>query len=63
MRDKQTIEVALEAAETGHMVYSTLHTMMLPRRWKESSACFRWKSRTRFAGAWRNLSATLSRKD
>src|SRR6202522_2017609 len=27
MRDKQTIEVALEAAETGHMVYSTLHTI------------------------------------
>src|ERR1700691_2452499 len=27
MRDKETIEVALEAAETGHMVYSTLHTI------------------------------------
>ena len=27
MGDKQTIEVALEAAETGHMVYSTLHTI------------------------------------
>jgi twitching motility protein PilT len=27
MRDKETIEVALEAAETGHMVFSTLHTI------------------------------------
>ncbi|MFZ3216122.1 MAG: PilT/PilU family type 4a pilus ATPase [Candidatus Acidiferrales bacterium] len=27
MRDRETIEVALEAAETGHMVYSTLHTI------------------------------------
>ena len=27
MRDKETIEVALEAAEIGHMVYSTLHTI------------------------------------
>jgi twitching motility protein PilT len=26
MRDKETIEVALEAAETGHLVLSTLHT-------------------------------------
>jgi len=27
MRDKETIEVALEAAETGHLVMSTLHTI------------------------------------
>jgi twitching motility protein PilT len=26
MRDKETIEVALEAADTGHLVFSTLHT-------------------------------------
>ena len=26
MRDQETIEVALEAAETGHLVFSTLHT-------------------------------------
>jgi len=26
MRDRETIEVALEAAETGHVVFSTLHT-------------------------------------
>ena len=26
MRDRETMEVALEAAETGHLVFSTLHT-------------------------------------
>ncbi len=27
MRDKETIEIAMEAAETGHLVLSTLHTI------------------------------------
>jgi twitching motility protein PilT len=27
MRDKETIELALHAADTGHLVFSTLHTM------------------------------------
>jgi twitching motility protein PilT len=27
MRDKETIEIAMEAAETGHLVLSTLHTV------------------------------------
>jgi len=27
MRDRETIEIALEAAETGHTVFSTLHTI------------------------------------
>jgi len=27
MRDKETIEIALEASETGHLVMSTLHTI------------------------------------
>ena len=27
MRDKETIEIALSAAETGHLVFSTLHTI------------------------------------
>ena len=27
MRDRETVEVALEAAETGHLVFSTLHTI------------------------------------
>jgi twitching motility protein PilT len=27
MRDRETIEIALQAAETGHLVFSTLHTL------------------------------------
>ena len=27
MRDMETIETALHAAETGHLVFSTLHTL------------------------------------
>ncbi len=27
MRDRETIEIALEASETGHLVFSTLHTV------------------------------------
>jgi twitching motility protein PilT len=27
MRDRETMEIALEAAETGHLVFSTLHTV------------------------------------
>jgi twitching motility protein PilT len=27
MRDRETVEIALEAAETGHLVFSTLHTI------------------------------------
>src|SRR5260370_36909308 len=27
MRDRETIEIALEASETGHLVMSTLHTI------------------------------------
>jgi twitching motility protein PilT len=27
MRDRETMEIALEAAETGHLVFSTLHTI------------------------------------
>jgi twitching motility protein PilT len=31
MRDQETIELALEAAETGHLVFSTLHTISAPK--------------------------------
>lgn len=31
MRDKETIETALSAAETGHLVFSTLHTANAPQ--------------------------------
>jgi twitching motility protein PilT len=31
MRDRETIEIAMEAAETGHLVLSTLHTIDAPK--------------------------------
>src|SRR5213082_1588220 len=31
MRDRETIEIALEASETGHLVLSTLHTIDAPK--------------------------------
>jgi twitching motility protein PilT len=31
MRDKETIDIAIKAAETGHLVLSTLHTTDAPR--------------------------------
>ncbi len=31
MRDLETIELAIEAAETGHLVFATLHTMSAPK--------------------------------
>ena len=31
MRDKETIESAITAAETGHLVFGTLHTMSAPK--------------------------------
>jgi len=37
MRDFETIETALLAAETGHLVFSTLHTLDAPRPITESS--------------------------
>lgn len=31
MRDQETVRLALEAAETGHLVFSTLHTISAPK--------------------------------
>jgi len=31
MRDKETIDIAMKAAETGHMVFSTVHTTDAPK--------------------------------
>ena len=33
MRDRETIEIALTAAETGHLVFSTLHTIDASEPW------------------------------
>jgi twitching motility protein PilT len=59
MRDKETIEIALEAAETGHLVLSTLHTIDASKLWSESSVAFRWGSNKSFATAWERVSGPL----
>lgn len=40
MRDRETIETALLAAETGHLVFSTLHTMNAPETINRILAAF-----------------------
>ncbi len=37
MRDLETIAIAMETAETGHLVFGTLHTSTRPRPWTASS--------------------------
>ena len=39
MRDLETIRLALTAAETGHLVFGTLHTVARPRPSTGSSTC------------------------
>ncbi len=40
MRDRETIDIALKAAETGHLVLSTLHTMDAPKTIQRISSVF-----------------------
>src|SRR5213595_2080899 len=61
MRDKETMEVALEAAETGHLVLSTLHTIDAAKTVERIIGVFPKNEEKLFARAWRNLSATSSR--
>ena len=50
MRDLETIHAAIEAAETGHIVFGTLHTIRgASARSTASSTCSRRTSRTRSA--------------
>jgi len=51
MRDLDDLATALLAAETGHMVFSTLHTWMLRRRFSASSRCFP-ASKNKFVFKW-----------
>jgi twitching motility protein PilT len=57
MRDKETIEIALEAAETGHLVMSTLHTIDASKTVERIIGVFpiadQHSVRTRFAKAFR----------
>jgi twitching motility protein PilT len=57
MRDRETIEVALTAAETGHLVFSTLHTIDASKTVERIIGTFEASDqqgvRTRLAGCFR----------
>ncbi len=69
MRDKETIEIALEAAETGHLVLSTLHTIDASKTVERIIGVFplgdQQAIRNRLAKAFRNIISQrlLARKD
>jgi twitching motility protein PilT len=61
MRDLETIELALTAAATGHLVFGTLHTPSAPKTIdRRVSTCFPQTSRTRSARRFPNRSRGLS---
>jgi twitching motility protein PilT len=57
MRDRETIEIALAAAETGHLVFSTLHTIDASKTVERIVGCFepgdQESVRTRLAATFR----------
>jgi twitching motility protein PilT len=59
MRDRETIEIALEAAETGHLVMSTLHTIDASKTVERIVGVFplgdQQAIRTRFSKAFRYI--------
>src|SRR5262249_50984278 len=69
MRDRETIEIALEASETGHLVLSTLHTIDAAKTIERIVGVFpvgdQQAIRTRFAKAFRFIVSQrlLPRKD
>jgi twitching motility protein PilT len=69
MRDRETIEIALEAAETGHLVMSTLHTIDASKTVERIVGVFPLSDqqaiRTRFGKAFRYILSQrlLPRKD
>src|SRR6266446_6361195 len=69
MRDRETIEIALEASETGHLVLSTLHTIDAAKTVERIVGVFpvadQHSVRTRFGKAFRFVVSQrlLARKD
>jgi twitching motility protein PilT len=59
MRDRETIEIALTAAETGHLVFSTLHTIDASKTIERIVGSFeasdQYGVRTRFAASFRTI--------
>ena len=56
LRDLETIRLALEAAETGHMVFGTLHTQSARKPSTAWSTCSRLRRRPWFAPCFQNHS-------
>ena len=52
LRDLETIALAMTAAETGHVVFGTLHTRTPPLPSTASSTCFPQSNRARSAPCW-----------
>lgn len=69
MRDRETIEIALEAAETGHLVFSTLHTIDASKTVERIVGAFPLSEqqliRTRLTGSFRWIVSQrlMTRKD
>src|SRR5262249_40087756 len=61
MRDRETIEIALTAAETGHLVFSTLHTIDASKTVERIVGSFELSDqqaiRTRLAASFRSFIA------
>jgi twitching motility protein PilT len=64
MRDLETIQLALTAAETGHLVFGTLHTQRENHRphHRRLSSCPAVSNRTQLSEALKRSHATLLRK-
>ncbi len=53
MRDPETMRIAVAAGETGHLVFSSLHTTDVASTWRGSLIPFPSSGRTRSARSWR----------
>jgi len=60
MRDIDSIQIALTMAETGHLVFATLHTNDAPQAMTESLTSFPRGVRNRPGFNWRRLSVPSS---
>lgn len=63
MRDKETISLALTAAETGHLVFGTLHTSSAAKPSTVSSMCSQVVTKTWCVPCCLNPFVQLSRKN
>ena len=61
MRDLETISTAITAAETGHLVFSTLHTSEQTKQLTELSMYFRQTNSSRCESSWQQFWSASSR--